>query len=109
LPSGVEGSLRGEYIRKALNLTSWEAAADLVRGWESSGQIGVVRAEIPTIKEAVEKYIADDVGHYGQAASPACESRSRNETKARQELLRRRGVQPVGRVSGATPAVAGDR
>jgi site-specific recombinase XerD len=30
-----------------------------VRGWEASGQIGVVRVEIPTIKEAVDKYIAD--------------------------------------------------
>ena len=30
-----------------------------MRSWESSGQIGVVRAEIPTIKEAVEKFVAD--------------------------------------------------
>ena len=56
---GAAGSLRGEDIRKALNLTSWAAAADLVRGWEASGQIGVVRVETPTIKEAVAKYIAD--------------------------------------------------
>ena len=58
-PLWVQGSLGGEYVRKALDLTAWEAASDLVRSWESSGQIGVVRAEIPTIKEAVEKFIAD--------------------------------------------------
>ena len=58
-PLWVQGSLGGEYIRKALNLSAWEAASDLVRSWESSGQIGVVRAEIPTIKEAVQKFVAD--------------------------------------------------
>jgi len=30
-----------------------------VRSWEASGQIGVVRAEIPTVKEAVSKYLLD--------------------------------------------------
>lgn len=58
-PLWVQGSLRGEYIRRSLNLNSWEAAADLVRSWEASGQIGVARVEIPTVKEAVAKYIAD--------------------------------------------------
>lgn len=58
-PLWVQGSLAGEYVRKALGLTAWEAASDLVRSWESSGQIGVVRAEIPTLKEAVAKFIAD--------------------------------------------------
>jgi hypothetical protein len=37
----------------------WGAAQDKVRGWEASGQIGVVRQEIPTVKEAVEKHVAD--------------------------------------------------
>jgi hypothetical protein len=32
---------------------------DLVRAWEASGQIGVVRVAIPSIRQAVEKYIAD--------------------------------------------------
>jgi integrase/recombinase XerD len=58
-PLWVQGSLGGEYIRKALKLNAWEAASDLVRSWESSGQIGVVRAEIPTLKEAVQKFVAD--------------------------------------------------
>jgi integrase/recombinase XerD len=58
-PIWVQGSLRGEYIRKALNLRSWEAATDLIRGWEASGLIGVVKAEIPTVTEAVTKFFAD--------------------------------------------------
>ncbi len=31
----------------------------LVTGWTASGQIGVIRPEIPSLKEAVEKFIAD--------------------------------------------------
>ena len=58
-PIHVEGSLRGEYVRRALNLTSWEAASDLVKAWEAAGEIGVVKPEIPTVKEAVEKFLAD--------------------------------------------------
>jgi integrase/recombinase XerD len=58
-PIHVEGSLRGEYIRKALDLTSWEAASDLVKAWEASGEIGVVKVEAPTIAEAIEKFLAD--------------------------------------------------
>jgi hypothetical protein len=55
----VQGSLGGEWIKKSLNLTSWEAASDLVTGWTASGQVGVVRAEIPPLKDAIEKFIAD--------------------------------------------------
>src|SRR6266852_27831 len=55
----VQGSLAGEYVRESLNLTVWGAAQERVRGWEASGQVGVVRNEIPTVREAVEKYIAD--------------------------------------------------
>jgi hypothetical protein len=51
--------LTGEYVRKSLNLDAWEAATDLVRAWESSGRIGVVRPEIPSLREAVAKYIED--------------------------------------------------
>lgn len=58
-PIWVQGTLGGEAIRRSLDLTAWEAAADLVRGWETSGQIGVVKAEVPTIREAVAKYLAD--------------------------------------------------
>lgn len=58
-PIWVQGSLRGEYIRKSLDLRSWEAASDLVRGWEASGQIGVAKPDVPTIVEAVDAFIED--------------------------------------------------
>ncbi len=58
-PIWVQGSLRGEYIRKALNLRSWEAASELVRSWEASGTIGVVKPDLPTVAEAVTKFFAD--------------------------------------------------
>lgn len=60
-PIWVQGSLRGEYIRKSLNLTSWEAAADLVRSWDASGEIGVVKADVPTVSEAVSRFFEDAV------------------------------------------------
>jgi integrase/recombinase XerD len=58
-PIWVQGSLGGEYVRESLNLTAWGAAQERVRGWEASGQVGVIRNEIPTIKEAIQKHIAD--------------------------------------------------
>jgi integrase/recombinase XerD len=59
-PIWVQGSLRGEYVRRSLDLRSWTAATDLVRDWESAGEIGAVKKpEVPTIVEAVEKFIAD--------------------------------------------------
>jgi len=38
-PLHVEGTLAGEPIRKALDLSSWEAAQNLVREWEATGRI----------------------------------------------------------------------
>jgi site-specific recombinase XerD len=58
-PLHVEGSLGGEPIRRALDLTSWEAAEDLVARWRESGRIGVSRKVIPSLKEAIGKHIAD--------------------------------------------------
>lgn len=59
-PIHVYGTLGGEKkIRKALDLTSWEAASDLVRGWEASGQIGVLKTEVPDVKDAVDKFLHD--------------------------------------------------
>jgi len=55
----VQGSLGGEYVRQSLKLTVWGAAQEKIRGWEASGQIGVIRNEIPAVKEAVQKHIAD--------------------------------------------------
>ena len=58
-PIYVEGSLGGESVRKALDQTSWNAASEVVRNWTASGMVGVVRVEIPTIKQAVEKFFDD--------------------------------------------------
>lgn len=58
-PIWVQGTLRGEPIRRSLDLRSWEAASDLVRAWEASGTIGVVKPDIPTVKEAVRKFFED--------------------------------------------------
>lgn len=49
----------GEYVRQSLNLTVWGAAQERVRGWEASGEIGVIRQDVPTIREAVAKHLAD--------------------------------------------------
>ena len=57
-PIWVQGTLRGEAVKQSLDLRSWQAASDLVRGWEASGEIGVVRPDIPSAAEAVEKFIA---------------------------------------------------
>lgn len=58
-PIYVEGTLRGESVKKSLDLTSWTAASDLIAKWNESGEIGGVKPEIPTIVEAVEKFLAD--------------------------------------------------
>lgn len=55
----VQGSLGMEYIRRSLDVTSWQAAQDLVRGWEASGEVGVTQAETPEIPDAVERYFDD--------------------------------------------------
>jgi hypothetical protein len=48
-PIHVYGTLAGERIRKALDQTSWEAASELITAWTAAGEIGVVKAEAPTI------------------------------------------------------------
>jgi integrase len=50
----VQGILRGETIRKSLDLTNWEAANKLVRDWEVDG-IAVVK----TASDAVDGFISD--------------------------------------------------
>jgi len=58
-PIYVEGTLCGEHVRKSMDLTSWMAATDLLAKWNESGEVGVVRVEVPPISEAVEKFITD--------------------------------------------------
>lgn len=53
--------MRGEPVRKSLDLTSWEAASDLITKWNASGEIGVVKPECPTIADAISKFLDDCV------------------------------------------------
>jgi site-specific recombinase XerD len=55
----VQGSLGGEWIKRSLNTRDWSAAAAIVHGWEASGQIGVIKPDVPTIERAVELYFED--------------------------------------------------
>jgi integrase len=75
-PIHVYGTLAGEKVRRALDLTSWEAASDLVRGWDASGQVGVVKPEVPTVKEAVSKFLHDL--EHGQKRTAATLSKHKN-------------------------------
>ncbi len=58
-PIYIEGTLAGEYVRKALDLTSWTAATELIAKWNEGGEIGALQPEIPSIKEAVQKFFDD--------------------------------------------------
>lgn len=55
----VQGSLGGEWVKRSLNTREWSAAAATVHGWEASGQIGVVKVDLPTVEKAVEAYFDD--------------------------------------------------
>jgi hypothetical protein len=55
----VQGSLGGDWIKRALNTRDWSAAAAIVHGWEASGEVGFVKVDIPTIEQAVEQYLDD--------------------------------------------------
>jgi hypothetical protein len=52
-----QGSIGGEPIRRSLNTTNWAAASSVVRQWQAAGQIGVLKPEIPTVAEAVGKFL----------------------------------------------------
>lgn len=58
-PIYVEGTLGSDSIRKSLNQTSWEAASETVAAWTAAGEIGKVRIEVPSIAEAIAKFLDD--------------------------------------------------
>lgn len=58
-PIWVQGTLAGDAVRRSLDLTSWEAATNLVRDWEAAGRIGETRKRSPSITDAVDQYLAD--------------------------------------------------
>jgi integrase len=53
-PLAVEGRLRGEYIRKALDLRNWEAAVKAVREMELNGEQAVV-----SVNDACDRFMDD--------------------------------------------------
>jgi integrase/recombinase XerD len=53
----VQGSLAGETVRRSLDLTSWEAASNLITEWNGRGEM--TGASAPSVREAVTMYIAD--------------------------------------------------
>jgi integrase/recombinase XerD len=58
-PIYAEGSVGGEYLKKSLDLTSWEAAQANVREWEAAGTL---KAKAPvSIASAFDQFIADCV------------------------------------------------
>ena len=51
--------LGGGWMKESRNLTSWEAASDLVTAWTASGEIGVVKTEVPSVGEAARGFLDD--------------------------------------------------
>ena len=55
----VQGSLAGKWVKKSLNTRDWSVAAATIHQWEAARQIGGKVIEIPTIREAISKYVED--------------------------------------------------
>ena len=55
-PLWVQGTLAGATVRKSLDLSSWEAASELVRMWEARGSLS---GRIVAVTEAVSKFMDD--------------------------------------------------
>jgi integrase/recombinase XerD len=51
----VEGTLRGEKVRRSLDMRSWEAGQDLLRAWESKGP----NTALITVADAVSRFLED--------------------------------------------------
>jgi integrase len=58
-PIWVQGSIGGETIRRSMNTTNWTAASTSVHQWQSSGRIGVLKPELPSIVDAVAAFLKE--------------------------------------------------
>ena len=58
-PIWVQGSIGGETIRRSLNTGNWTAASTIVHQWQSSGRIGVLKPELPSVTAAVEQFLEE--------------------------------------------------
>ena len=55
----VQGSLGGEWIKRSINTRDWSVAAATIHEWEAAREIGGKKQEVPTIREALQKYFDD--------------------------------------------------
>lgn len=55
----MQGSIGGETVRSSLNTGNWTAASSLVHQWQSSGRVGVLKPDLPTVTEAVEQFLTE--------------------------------------------------
>ena len=58
-PIWVQGSIGGEAVRRSMNTTNWTAASTSVHQWQSSGRIGVLKPELPSIVDAVAAFLKE--------------------------------------------------
>jgi len=56
-PKWINGTLKGEFIRKTTKTRSWEKAEKLRRQWEENG--APEKTEPITIEQAIDAYLAD--------------------------------------------------
>ena len=63
-PLWVEGTLRGEKVRRSLDMRSWEAGQDLLPAWESKGP----NTALISVEDAVEGFLEDvEARHLAEA------------------------------------------
>lgn len=55
----AQGSLAGEWVKRSLNTRDWSVAAATVHEWEAAREIGGKKLQLPTIREALQKYFED--------------------------------------------------
>ena len=58
-PIWVQGSIGGETIRRSLNTGNWTAASSIAHQWQASGRVGVLKPELPTVADAVDRFLEE--------------------------------------------------
>jgi integrase/recombinase XerD len=81
----------------SLDLTSWEAASDLIHGWEAAGEIDPVRVIPTTVPEAVDAYIAD--GRARRLADTTISKHREILERRFLEFCKTHGIEHVGELS----------
>jgi integrase len=58
-PIYVKGTLGGDYVRRSLDQTDWDAATALIGLWTKAGHIGALFSTARTLADAIAEYQAD--------------------------------------------------